>query len=237
MQELICVDKYHNEKSAYFHVYSNCPISQSLRKNTIWEPHLHRVFEKYVNEDSIVIEAGCHIGSHTIKLGKLCKSLYAFEPLPTSNELLTKNVEANNLSNVIISNCGLSYNFDEVKYNWIPGDNPGGSGLSNNPTGKPQWLRETQEEVNVQLTTIDAMNLSGLDFMKIDVEGYEVNVIRGAMETIKRFRPIIAMEVWADHTGRVDMDYTKSLFQNLIDIDYTVQHIMGPDFLFIPLKI
>ena len=78
--EKIQVDNYHNEKPAYFYIYENCIISSKLEENLIWEKHLHDIFIEFITPNSIVIEGGCHIGSHTIKLGMLAKHVYAFEP-------------------------------------------------------------------------------------------------------------------------------------------------------------
>lgn len=230
----ITVDNYHNEKPAFFYIYDNCPISKELEQNSIWEKNLHDVFEKYITKDSIVIEGGCHIGAHTIKLGMLAEHVYAFEPMESSYTLLKNNIEDNNLENVTIIKKGLSDTCDEVYFEWVNNYNPGCSGLSNNPMGRPNWVEENKTKHYVDLTTIDLMNLEKLDFIKLDVEGYETLAISGGLETIKKYRPIITLEVWTDHSGGIDIEYTKKTFKDLMDIGYEVSNIGGPDFLFIP---
>jgi hypothetical protein len=42
------------------------------------------------------------------------------------------------------------------------------------------------------------------------------------------------MEVWKNHFGGVDINYTQDLFKNLIDIGYELRHLSGPDFIFLP---
>ena len=95
-------------KDIKFYTYSNCPISSRIKNNVFWEKHLHDIFEKFINEKSIVIEGGCHIGAHTLKMALICKHIYAFEPFPTSFDLLNNNVKVNNLENVSIIKKGLS---------------------------------------------------------------------------------------------------------------------------------
>ena len=107
-------------------------------------------------------------------------------------------------------------------------------GLDNNPMGIPSWINKTQTDIDVELITIDSLNLDKLDFIKIDVEGYEPLVIEGGINTIKKYKPIITLESWKDHYGSVDINYTKELFKNLLDIGYDIEHIIGPDFLFVP---
>ena len=230
----ILFQKYHEDKNIQFFLYPDCPISNSLRNHTLWEPHLHNVFEKYIKPNSVVLEAGCHIGTHTIKMALLSKKVYAFEPMPKSNTLLHKNLEINNIENVNLSLLGLSNQMSTTEFDWIPENNPGGSGLANNPAGRPPWLQKTSQNIKVNLVTIDSLGLNTLDFMKIDVEGYEKNVIEGGLETIKKTRPIIVIEIWANHNGGVHYEFAEKEFSKLLSLNYSMHHIEGPDFLFTP---
>ena len=220
----------------YYYVLQNCVISELIKKNMVWKPHLHSVFEKFVTKESIVIECGCHIGTHTLLLASLCHTLHGFEPMPKTYEILCKNVTANNIANTILYKKGVADKEGITQYSWIPDNNPGGSGLDNNPMGKPQWIKSTNEYIEVELVTIDALHFDKLDFIKIDVEGYEPLVINGAMNTIQQHKPVIVMKVWKNHQGGIDINYTKELFKNLLDIGYNVQQIAGPDFLFTPIQ-
>lgn len=228
------LDNYHNNKSYYFHVLPNCEICNIIKNNEIWEKYMHAVFEKYITCDSIVVECGCHVGIHTLKIASLCKKLYAFEPMPETNKVLNLNLKLNNIENVVVFNEGVSDKHGMTKFSWIMSGNPGGAGLDNNPMGMPSWIQPCTETIHVKLTTIDSLSLNRLDFMKIDVEGYESLAICGAMETIKRFKPVIIMEVWMNHNGGVDINYTRTLFKDLLDIGYEVTQVAGPDFLFTP---
>ena len=215
-----------------YYILEDCQISKSIKENAVWEPHLHAVFEKFVNKDSVVIECGCHIGTHTLLLASLSRKLYGFEPMPKTYEVLCKNIAINKIDNAILYKKGVANKEGKTKYSWIPNNNPGGSGLDNNPMGVPCGIACTNEHIEVELTTIDSLQLDKLDFMKIDVEGYEPLVIEGGMHTIQRCKPTIVMEIWKDHHCAVDVNYPKELFKNLLDIGYTVEHISGPDFLF-----
>jgi FkbM family methyltransferase len=217
-----------------FFVFDNCFISQTIRNNKIWEPHMHDIFDKFIKKDSIVIECGCHIGSHTIKMASLCEKIYGFEPMPATYNVLKKNIELNSITNAIIYEKGVSDNKGTTTFHWIGDGDTGQCGLDNNPMGKPSWIKSTDETINVELITIDSLNLDKLDFMKIDVEGYEPLVIKGGFNTIKKCKPVIIMEVWKNHFGEVDINYTKELFKELLDIGYEVELVFGSDFLFTP---
>jgi FkbM family methyltransferase len=233
-KQLFEIKNYHNDDNIYFSVFSNCPLSNVLKSGEIYESHLHKIFEKYINKESIVIEGGCHIGSHSVKLSKLSGKLYCFEPLPESNKLLQKNLILNNCYNVIVSSYGLSDKISQTKFGWIPLGNLGGSGLLDNPMGKPDWINTDNEDIDVELITIDSLNLDKLDFIKLDVEGYEPKVINGALDTIKKCKPVITVECWSNHYGGVDYEYTKNTFNMLIDIGYSLTQIENSDWLFLP---
>lgn len=222
-----------NKKFKFF-ILDNCIISNSIKNNQTWEPYLHDIFKKYINKNSIVVECGCHIGTHTLVLTSLCKTFYGFEPMPDTYDILTKNIKLNNIDNAIIFKKGVADKESITNFSWIPYGNPGGSGLNNNPMGKPDWIISTNKNIEVKLTTIDLLKLDKLDFIKIDVEGYETLVIEGAINTIKKYKPVIIMEVWKNHYGEIDLNYTKNLFKNIIELGYDITHIYGPDFLFLP---
>jgi FkbM family methyltransferase len=234
MSTVYTVKNYHNGNSYFFETHDNCHVSNFIRRGEIWEPHMHRIFDHFIKSDMIVIEGGCHIGTHTLKLASLAKHVYAFEPLPKSNKVLSRNLALNKINNVTLSISGLSDKPGQTKFSWIPDGNPGGSGLDNNPMGRPNFMPKLTEEIKVDLTTIDEMNLEKLDFIKLDVEGYEELVIKGGMETIKRCRPVITLEMWSSHNGTVDMEFTTKKMKDIIDLNYKVVYVGGPDFLFIP---
>ena len=225
------VNNYHDNKPCKFYTDSKiCVISDLLLNNKIWEPWMHQVFEKYINKDSIVIEGGCHIGSHTCKLALLGKHVYGFEPLPYINQILRNNISLNDLRNVTIFSQGLSNakcraRFDSVNY--------GRSFLENNPTNFTRFGPD-MNLITVDCIAIDDLKLEKVDFIKLDIEGYETRAILGAMETIKRCKPVISIEVWSSQYGTFDINFTKFLFRDLIDIGYNVEHINDADFLFIP---
>jgi FkbM family methyltransferase len=230
------IKNYDGAQSAFFHVFRHCNIGSVIKLGNVWEPHLHRVFEKYVNKDSIVLEGGCHIGTHSIKLSKLSKELICFEPLKQSNDLLKKNLLLNDCNNVTVYNAGISDTISKTKFAWLPFGNIGGSGLHDNPMGIfGNGILDSDESYEVDLKSIDCLSLEKLDFIKLDVEGYETKAVNGGIDTIAKCRPVIVLECWSNHQGGLDLEYTKTNFKILLDMGYTVTQIgNSPDWLFLP---
>jgi len=236
--DYITIDNFHEDKTVKFNCFKNCIISVELFLNKVWEPHMHKVFEKYITKESIVIEGGAYIGAHTIKLAYLSKFVHAFEPMPQSINTLLSNIELNNIENVKLYRKGLSDKIGITNYEWCEVNNPGCSGLANNPIGKPNLknlFENITNDIKVDLINIDSLNLERVDFIKLDIEGYEILAIQGAMETIKRCKPIITLEVWSSGDNTYDIEFTKNMFKELLDVGYTVEQIEGPDFLFLPI--
>ena len=232
------VRDYDKNQSAFFYVFRHDYIGYEIKAGKVWEPHLHQIFEKYITKNSVVLEGGCHVGTHSIKLSMLSKKLYCFEPLKESNSLLRKNIQRNDCSNTEVFNVALSDREGESYFAWMPLFNLGGSGLDDNPMGIPgsgDVQTTEQERYPVKTVTIDSLNLNELDFIKLDVEGYEPKVIEGALETIKKFRPVITLESWSNHFGQTDIEHTKKQFKMLLDLNYSVEQVGISDWLFLPL--
>lgn len=142
-----------------------------------------------LKEDDQVIEAGANIGALTIPIANKVGPngcVLAFEPQRIAFNALCGNVFINNLQNVFCYQKALGkYNdtilVPEVDYNKVY--NFGSISLSGVDRGKP-----------VELITIDSLSLSRCNFIKADVEGMELEVLQGAKETIRKYKPILYIE-------------------------------------------
>ena len=214
------VKTFYGNESAYFKTYDNCFISNEVKKGMIWEPNIQEVFERYIKKDWVVIDGGAHIGIHTVKMSKLADKVYAFEPMVSSFELLIENMFLNGCTNGSLDHRGLSSNREITTWDWMSDDNPGSSGLKGNSIGhhfESKWYPTEEEQYDVELTSIDDLNLDRVDFIKLDLEGYERKAIDGCKETIRRFKPMLLIESWKDHHGTVDIDYTREQYKDLIE--------------------
>ncbi len=232
----VVVENFHKNNSCAFYLYDKgkCVISDVLRKNAIWEKYLHDVFEQYIGCNSVVLEGGCHVGSHTMKLASLAGFVHAFEPLPSSYELLSKNIVENKFENICLHKYALSDCVSTSRYGWSADGNPGASGLDCNPMGLPDWCKKPVDEIVVETTMIDELALEKLDFIKLDIEGYEPLAIKGGLKTISRCLPVITMEVWSDHSGGLDLNRPREVFPDLFEMGYRYGRIgASPDFIFI----
>jgi FkbM family methyltransferase len=140
--------------------------------------HLEKALE-YVPRRRFALDVGAHYGSWTRYLSRNFDRVIAFEPVPETFACLQRNVEE--FANVEILNQAV-------------GEAPG---MVNVAVGK-MYSHPGMETVvgagETKMVRIDDLKLQNLDFLKIDVEGYELFVLRGGEQTLLRHRPTIILE-------------------------------------------
>ena len=139
-----------------------------------------------------IIDAGAFTGDTSLPLSKrTTKNVYAFEPFKDSFEILKKNISDNNIENIIPVNKSLG-NINGERSLFLSGNNV--QGITSDAT-----LRSYDNEIKVQETTIDTFveeNNLEVGFITIDVEGAEMDLLEGAMNTIKTQKPLLYISMY-----------------------------------------
>jgi FkbM family methyltransferase len=142
----------------------------------------------HIKEGDIVLDAGANLGCYSFAfLNKIGDNghLYAFEPATETYECLEHNL--NTFDNATLFNMALSYKKGYCKV-LRPTNNVG-----------MNFCEEVANADSIKVTTIDSLTLPKLDFIKLDVEGDELNVLIGGYNTIKKFKPKMFIEI-NEHT-------------------------------------
>ena len=228
-----------NGNSVYLKCFKNNTdvVCNVIKEGNIWETELHDcIINLNLDKNSVIIEAGTHIGSHTILLSNLAKKIYGFEPFPDNHKLVIENFKLNNVNNVILSTKALSDENNktiEVEYHDPTLRNAGGWGI--HFTKDKEFTDNSSRYITIETITIDSLKLDKLDLIKLDVEGNELKVINGGIKTIEKYMPIIILEHWGPNLN-IDINKTKCEFNILINIGYKIEQIGGsPDFIFSPI--
>jgi len=143
-----------------------------------------------------VIDVGAHIGDLSIPLGHALTSkgrhdvmIHAFDPSPQKCKFIRHMVTLNRLSNIKIRNCGLS-----DKYSLMGIDEERAKVCQSN-TGGHMWKEGGKDPI--RFIPLDfLMNSMQIGVFHIDVEGHEVEVLKGAKKLIQRDKPVLLIEVW-----------------------------------------
>jgi len=204
--------------------YDDDTISNSLATYGYWENNLIKYVEKYLTDDSIILDIGANIGTWSIPLAIKNRKIYSFEPFDSSYYALCGNIFLNNKESIIYPrHCAITDNINmKTKIQLSESINIGGCKLieTNNSEQKNKYILET----------LDSFQFDKIDLIKIDVEGHELNVLKSGKETILKYKPVIFFECWDNesthwndipNTSLELMNYIKSLgYQiNKIDID------------------
>lgn len=150
------------------------------------------LLSQLVSPGAVVAEIGANIGSHTVPLAKLVGNsgkIYAIEAQPIIFQALCANIALNGLLNVVALHEASGSKDSDIWFpdiNYLETNNYGGISLDN-VSGHTSGTR-------VDIRPFDRLGLDRLDLMKIDVEGAERDVLKGARETIERCRPVLYLE-------------------------------------------
>lgn len=165
--------------------------------------------------DSDWIDAGAHIGGFSRIFNKLAKSGkgYSFEPIPSLSNIIKARIPNISVSQLALSNfCG------ESQFHYIV-DDPANSALSD----RPERIKNRHvQKINIQVQRLDCyfQNLShNIRFLKIDVEGAELQLLEGAENLILQDKPIIVFES--------DNNFLPTIYQWFEKISYSVDFLQN----------
>ncbi len=164
----------------------------------------------------VAVDVGGHIGLWSYNLAHAFQQVHAFEPVAAHRECFVKNVDK---PNVTLHACALGREEGSVSIHTAP-----------TSTGD-SWVKGGG---GIPMVTLDSLGLTEVDFIKIDCEGYEENVLRGAVETIKRSRPVIIVEQKRDMaTARFGLEPLGAV-KFLQGLGYKVAQEISGDYLMVP---
>jgi len=150
------------------------------------------IIQKHFKEDGVFVDIGANVGNHTIFASKVlnAKKVIPFELHPDALAVLTTNIALNGCHNVDPSFLG--YGVSAAVERLSPqrasyGNNLGGTRF------KPKGRGDVQSFPTIRADV--ALNDTWVDFIKIDVEGMEIDVLKSLEQTVQRCRPTMFIEV------------------------------------------
>lgn len=164
----------------------------------------------FIKPGSIVIDAGAFIGDHTIAYAEaagLDGLVFAFEPSKEAFKCLERNLQR--MPNTTCFNKGLGSKTETKGIEKVPGN---------------LGMNHISEGSGVSVVSIDELDMFGIDFIKIDCEGYELEILKGAKDTIEKFRPVMLIEVNKSALKRQGLK-EKDIFQFLEKAGYEYKNI------------
>lgn len=168
-------------------------VDQSIIETGIFEHASTRIVDQFVKKGDVVLDVGANIGYYTVQFADLVGkegSVIAFEPTRHFGEVLKANIEANQLTNVLVHEFGLSSREFTTDID---------IGISSATMHSSNYYDPIVRHERISLRTLDSVvseyNLSKIDFIKIDVDGHEPHFFNGAWKTLEQIDPLILFEV------------------------------------------
>ncbi len=170
-----------------------------------------------------ILDIGGNYGWYAIHMAKSFpeSTIYSFEPIPNTYNHLLKNLSLNEVKNVLAQPFGLSDSEGSFVFYYDPS-------LSVNASLKNLTDKETVEGVNCKVSTLDiwSADKKKIDFIKCDVEGAELLVFKGAIETIKRDKPIVFSEMLRKWTSKFNY-HPNDIINHFKSLDYQAFSLDG----------
>ncbi|RLE84852.1 MAG: hypothetical protein DRJ67_09895 [Thermoprotei archaeon] len=174
---------------------------------------------RLASSDAVFVDVGAHVGEYTVRMARVYGRVIAFEPNPLSFNVLKRNLELNGIYNVTLFRMACGSGRGRMKL-FLFG-------------GSSTLLRtvESSRVVEVEVVRLDDV-IDHADVVKIDVEGWEEEVVKGAMGLIKRCKPVLIIE----HHEYRGYEECKGMKERIIEMlpDYYHFDLNGVHTLYVP---
>jgi len=184
-----------------------------------------------MDPSKVFVDIGSHVGTYSMYLAKFSSSVVSFECCPKTFNYLCANIALQELNYKIIPyRTALGNEKGSIPYYMhSPKDGGGNSCIP--------FMGRSSPTIQVPITTLDSFQLDNIGLIKMDVEGFEKNVLEGGLETLKRNGyPKILFESWRESRDQEGIPATKlrkELFDYVRSIGYDIIPVRGWDEMFI----
>jgi FkbM family methyltransferase len=162
-------------------------LDEQIYAKPLYEPHIVHEFVNNIKEGDTCIDVGANIGHHAIIMAKCAGpggKVYAFEPIPAMQEQMGESIRLNKLENITVVPDALSDDGGELILH-----------INEGTIASSSFVADTGgSAIKVPVRTLDSYGYGKVDFMKVDVEGFEYKVFLGARKVIAENHPKILFE-------------------------------------------
>lgn len=189
----------------------------------MWEPCTYNILQRFLDLRSVYVDIGAWVGPTVIFAARKSKQVYCFEPDYVAYRYLLWNIEINNLRNVMPFNCALASSTGMRCMAPFFGGNFGN-------TTTTLIARIQEHQINVPcLSWSDWLTIAGVervDFIKIDIEGGEFELLPSMKDYLTRHKPILYLSL---HTSWLSPDERENKMDELINVLATYDKCYSED--------
>lgn len=168
------------DEEAYFAAHGGAPEAALIGWAT-----------QFIGKDQVFVDVGAHVGSWAQHLAQACAEVHAFEPQRSTYERLREGVRIAEIDNVVSHDAALGAR-GEVYLHVVSSDGGGSTVRHRSELGAVKAVER------VRAAQLDDFDLRNVGLVKIDAEGLEIDILRGAAKLLEEQRPTLLLEAW-DH--------------------------------------
>lgn len=187
-------------------------VSPYIKKNKKWSEYETNIIKKNLQPGQTFLDVGANIGYFSLLASQIVGEkgkVFSFEPEPRNVGFLTKNIELNNFTQTVVIPQAVGEKPGQLTF-YLEEENKGDHRSFDSGDGR--------RTIQVPMTSIDAFfkqNTSPLHYMKVDVQGFEIQVLKGMKETLKKNPECLLMfEYWPYGLEKAG-DKPEELFEQL----------------------
>ena len=166
----------------------------------------------FVEDFGVAVDCGAHVGLWSRDLSNFFDNLYCFEPVNEFFECLKLNIKSKNAK---LFNLGLGKT--KIEKEALITKSIGNSGASRTILKNEEISSQDYVE-KIQLVNLDSFNLTKVDFIKIDVEGLGLDVLKGMINILKNCNPIVCIELLEQIEKTEQINFMNEIGYELVDI-------------------
>lgn len=176
--------------------YHNGTVDEVVANTRAWENEIDEVLLSFLaDKKGVFLDIGANIGYHSLLIATHLRdtvSVHSFEPIPALVKQIKQSAELNELNNLTLHNVALGEGTSEQTM-FVRGENIGGSSLLDLDSLD---LSPVSAKQTISIVCLDSFLpiLPGVDLIKIDVEGYELEALRGGRTLLQKYHPTIVIE-------------------------------------------
>lgn len=161
----------------------------------------------------VVLDIGANIGHHSLFASTIAKEVHSFEPFPKVLKKLYEKIEINSITNIKVHEIGLGETNEDLLFAPPPDHNTGSGSFVPSSISQSSCITLPIRIGDEYLTSF---NIQKIDFIKMDIEGFEPQALRGLRQTLQKHKPIVFFE-WSANERK-----TKAALNTLFPKDYKI---------------
>ena len=193
----------------------NGGVDMDIFADGVYEPEILKLLRSHLSADGVFIDIGANIGQHSLYCSYFCRQVYSFEPVKKLYDQFKESIARNKINNIAPQNVALGDTEGEVPIY------SNGSSLAASSIVATKNKNFIQHVKVVRLDDVyKGLGIDKATLVKIDVEGYELGVLQGAKNFIKKYTPIIVLEFSPYFYRRTDPGISQRILDFLSGLGY-----------------